>query len=152
MPCLQCNFATDVDIRATTNLFDGMQDKVFINEAQVFNDAGLSFDVWAPPTNNAASMATSPPPASNCSPAKCQQSSNDTDQVAEVCLADIGTDIAAATGLATSGKSNCTDTTAADSNRSDEGIRPGFLLAVKLWKEAVATASAVHSGAAHAEA
>lgn len=132
-----------------------MQDKVFINEAQVFNDAGLTMDVWAPPKHTAASKASSSPPASNRS-AESQQSSSDTDQVAreeeEVCLADIGTDIAAATRLATSGKSNSTDTAAADSNRSDEGIRRGYLLAVKLWKEAVATASAVHGVAAHAEA
>ena len=146
-----------------------LQVKPFISEAHVFNDAGLSFDVWPPRTGTPASD-TPPKPipiglasdtADLSDPASCQSSVHDDwDNKAEICLTDM--DFAADKPGCSAASGKCMDATrsasqddavttsqskagfelkAAASNMvgPDVGMSRGYLLAFKLWEEAVAT-------------
>lgn len=135
---------------AAMHVFAALQAKPFINEAHVFNDAGLSFDVWPPRTGTPASDAPPKPTAIDLADGFSSlpdQSSDEEDTlhpVENTCLA--GSDIDAAGGLSSSGNGNGVGMAAAsDVVGGDMGISRGYLLAVKLWEEAIATVNPVHS-------
>ena len=139
-------------------LCTALQAKPFINEAHVFNDAGLSFDVWPPRTGSPASD-TPPKPTAIGLASDLDESlkpSNGQDQPeigAGVCMAN--QDSYAESAECEVSPGNGTDVgnaAASDVVGSDMGMSRGYLLALKLWEEAVATVNAVHRSAAHAGA
>lgn len=134
----------------------------------MFNDAGLSFDVWPP--RNGSPAADAPPkpiainPADDSShPSSPMASSDDTQRPEDhICLADHA--IAAEEGMRyrpagendpTEGVASLTDDSsvgaaaAGEVVGSDMGISRGYLLAAKLWEEAIATVNAKHRSSAH---
>lgn len=109
----------------------------------MFNDAGLSFDVWPPITGSLASDAHTQPPATHAAevPFCASGLSSDHDRVEhKSCLADGGID-----GVCSSARSNNNISigTAAANVGVGTGMSRGYLLASKLWEEAIATANAV---------
>lgn len=144
------------------------QAKPFINEAHVFNDAGLSFDVWPP--RNGSSAADAPPKPIAINPA--DDSSHPSDPTAssddhilrpqdDICLADHaiaaeeGTQFAVGENDAIESVASLTNdssggvTAAGEVVGSDISISRGYLLAVKLWEETIATVNAKHRSSAH---
>ena len=135
-----------------------VQAKPFINEAHVFNDAGLSFDVWPPRTGSSASDAPPKPTAISLASdldesLKPSNAQNQPELDAGVCLADKDSYAESANCEASHGNGTVIGHAAAsDVVGSDLGMSRGYLLALKLWEEAVATVNAVHRSAAHAGA
>ena len=144
-----------------------LQAKPFINEAHVFNDAGLSFDVWPPSTGSSASDAPPKPVAIN----PADDSSNPSDPMASsdnstpghedhICLADHAvaaeedrhSDVQLGKNGAVGGLASLTSDSSVGVGEvvgSDMGISRGYLLAVKLWEEVIATVNAKHRSSAH---
>lgn len=137
----------------------------------MFNDAGLSFDVWPPRTGSPASDAPPKPSAitsadSSLHPSDPRVSSGDSTTPSEehICLVDadtaaekascpIGDDAVAFEGAASSSNGSSVGVAAAsDIVGSDVGVSRGYLLALKLWEEAIATMNAQHRSSALTEA
>lgn len=129
-----------------------LQAKPFINEAHVFNDAGLSFDVWPPKTGHLMSDPVPQSTATNKS-----SSSDDPDDVEDgLTVRDLGLDSCPADPSANSNAAgSCSAGSETKLSIANDNVRPememsrGFLLAVKLWQEAVATVAAASRSAAH---
>jgi len=142
IPHMQCIFQ---------EIVSGLQAKPFISEAHVFNDAGLSFDVWPPKTGSFSV------PSSTHETGAADSSDNDIDGlqtetldklplVIDSCPADITTDA----GTSSAGSHNTSTGSGNDGGESTDMSR-GYLLAVKLWQEAVATVAAASRNAAHVQ-
>lgn len=134
IPCHACDGWPVVKSSACTppECTDTVQDRIFVNEAQVFNDAGLSFDVWTPPSVPTVGSSSVASPQSSHAP--------DGMTPEKVCAADNFTGAAAAAAHTSTSSKGQTE-----SSGSDPGMTPGYLLAVKFWKEAVETAKAANS-------
>lgn len=112
----------------------------------MFNDAGLSFVVWPPTTGRPASDAPPQPPA--VSPAEYPTCASDPikdrdlpDPLDHTCLAD--SDTVPVSNPASSSNRSTVGTAVADDAVGVEGsMSRGYLLALKLWEEAVATVNA----------
>lgn len=145
-----------------------LQAKPFINEAHVFNDAGLSFDVWPPRTGSSASDTPPKPTAVDTAddsshPSDPLASSNDGTLRPEdhICLSDhanaaeedrqfaVGNDDAVRGVAGSNNDSSVGLAAAGEVVGNDMGISRGYLLAVKLWEEAIATVNAKHESSAH---
>ena len=126
-----------------------MQAKPFINEAHVFNDAGLSFDVWPPQTGSSAAQASDEITPTDItadfdtdtvnSPVTTQNLTSDS------CMADSLNAVGSCPAGMGSAHLNLNKTVAVGGTidvRPDKEISRGYLLAVKLWQEALATAAA----------
>ena len=129
-----------------------LQTKAFISEAHVFNDAGLSFDVWPPKTGTHVHE-----------PSSCENyaedyldSRNDADDRGSP--DSLGVESCSVDGI--SATNNCLAGSAHDSvsngsstcsvsGASTMEVSRGYLLAVKLWHEAVARFAAASGGEAH---
>ena len=134
----------------------------------MFNDAGLSFDVWPPRNGSSASDAPPKPIAIN----PVDDSSHPSDPLASsddgtlrpedhTCLADhaiaaqedrhiaVGGNDAVGSLASSTNDSSVGVAAAGEVVGSDMGISRGYLLAVKLWEEAVAIMNAKHRGHAH---
>lgn len=131
-----------------------LQAKPFINEAHVFNDAGLSFDVWPPRTGSPASDAPPKPTAITSADSSLHPEEHiclvDADTAAEKASCLIGDDdVAAVEGAASSSNGSSSGMAAASEVvGSDVGISRGYLLALKLWEEAIVTVNARHRSSA----
>ena len=132
-------------------IISGLQAKPFVSEAHVFNDAGLSFDVWPPKTGSFSV------PSSTNETSGADGSDNDIDAlqtetldklplVTDSCPADIITD----DGTSSAGSHN-TSMSGGNGGCGSTDISRGYLLAVKLWQEAVATVAAASRNAAHVQ-
>lgn len=122
-----------------------MQAKPFISEAHVFNDAGLSFVVWPPVTGRPASDAPPQPPTTSAAehPTCDSGLSSDPDMsdfVEHTCLAENDINTASLSNSSTVS----TAAAAGDPVGVEGGMSRGYLLALKLWEEAVATVDAAH--------
>jgi len=120
-----------------------LQAKPFISEAHVFNDAGLSFDVWSPETGSAsAQVQTHGSDAAdswhNLSYADGKQKirADKRPLTGDSCPADI----ALAVGTCPAGSHN--ESVGGQGGNEWTDTSPGYLLAVKLWQEAIATDAA----------
>jgi len=120
-----------------------LQAKPFISEAHVFNDAGLSFDVWSPETGSAsAQLHTHGSGAAdswhNLSYADGKQKMRGEQRplTADSCPADI----ALAVGTCPAASHN--GSVGGQGGNEWTDTSPGYLLAVKLWQEAIATDAA----------
>ena len=141
-----------------------LQAKPFISEAHVFNDAGLSFDVWPPrtgrPTANAGANSVVMDVADNfshhCDP--MDSSAIGTLRLEDhTCLAELDTvaakhkyragagDDVTALGSVASLSNGSSVVAAGEVFGSATEISRGYLLAVKLWEEAVATVNTKRS-------
>ena len=145
-----------------------LQVKPFISEAHVFNDAGLSFDVWPPRTGSLAAHAAPQSSAKDVADKSSHHSdprdNNDSGTLRpedrpedRACIADFNTiadghnylasdDIMAVGNVA--GVSNGGSVSAATAGKvfeSDMDISRGYLLALKLWEEVVATVNTAHT-------
>lgn len=133
----------------------------------MFNDAGLSFDVWPPRTGSPASDAPPKPTAitsadNSLHPSDPRVSSDDntTCPAEHICLVDadtaaekasyhIGDDDVTFEGAANLGNGSSVGMAAASEVvGSDVGISRGYLLALKLWEEAITTVNAKHRSSA----
>ena len=123
--------------------FSGLQAKPFINEAHVFNDAGLSFDVWPPSTRHETGAADG---TDSNADGVVMETSGKLPLVIDSCPADITTDA----GTCSAGSHN---SSVAGGNGGDGStdMSRGYLLALKLWQEAVATVAAASRNAAHVQ-
>ena len=135
---------------------DALQAKPFISEAHVFNDAGLSFDVWPPrtgsPTADAAADSIAMDVADNSSHHSDPMGSSDLGTLRpedHTCFAELDT-VAAKHKYRAGGDVTAVGSVASLSYGSsmaaagkvlgnDMEISRGYLLALKLWEEAVAT-------------
>ena len=128
-----------------------VQAKPFINEAHVFNDAGLSFDVWPPQTSSSAAQASDEVTPTDIkadfdtdtinSPVTAQNLASDS--CAPDSLNGVGSCPAGMGSAHLNSISNNTVAVGGTSDvRPDKEISRGYLLAVKLWQEALATAAA----------
>ena len=131
--------------------FSGLQAKPFISEAHVFNDAGLSFDVWPPkPGSSSVPSSTHETGAADGSDSNADgvvmETSGKLPLVIDSCPADIKSDA----GTCSAGSHN---SSVAGGNGGDGStdMSRGYLLAVKLWQEAVATVAAASQNAAHVQ-
>ena len=135
----------------------------------MFNDAGLSFDVWPPRNGSSASDAPPKPvainPADDDSSYPCDPMASSDDSTPRpedhICLADHAIaaeedrhfDVSkngAVGGVASLTNDSSVGVAAAgEVVGSDMGISRGYLLAVKLWEEAIATVNAKHRSSAH---
>ncbi len=123
--------------------FSCLQAKPVISEAHVFNDAGLSFDVWSPETGSASGQVDTHGNGAadswhNLSYADGKQKIRP-DQLpltADSCPADI----AVAVGTCPAGSHN--ESVGGQDGNEWTDTSPGYLLAVKLWQEAIATDAA----------
>ncbi|KAA6425415.1 MAG: hypothetical protein FRX49_04908 [Trebouxia sp. A1-2] len=134
-----------VDIALT---HQGSLAKPFISEAHVFNDAGLSFDVWAPETG----LASAQPSTRETGVADSSHNlsygdgmhkitANQQPLVGDSCSADI----AIAVGTCPAGSHN--ESVGGQGGNEWTNTSPGYLLAVKLWQEAIATDAAASRNA-----
>ena len=125
-----------------------LQAKPFISEAHVFNDAGLSFDVWAPETG----LASAQPSTRETGVADSSHNlsygdgmhkitANQQPLVGDSCSADI----AIAVGTCPAGSHN--ESVGGQGGNEWTNTSPGYLLAVKLWQEAIATDAAASRNA-----
>ena len=151
MPLVWCGvlyYCTGSSI-AGMQWFSCLQAKPFISEAHVFNDAGLSFDVWPPKTGSfSVPSSTHETGAADSSDSNADgvqiEAIDKLPLVIDSCPADITNDA----GICSAGSDN-------ESIGSGNGgcgstvISRGYLLAVKLWQEAVATVAAASRNAAH---
>ena len=131
-----------------------MQAKPYINEAHVFNDAGVSFDVWPPSSNNIQDeKITSFRQA--CSAEQQQaddgQSSIDNQECSNKGLSSGSCGAFSAqsylssrdhTGHVCKDDNNTTAQASAQSEAGTAGMGRGYLLAAKLWQEALLTLAA----------
>ncbi len=130
----------------------GLQAKPFISEAHVFNDAGLSFDVWPPKTGSFSvtpfthETGATDGSHSNTGGVVIETSGNKLPLVIDSCPADITT----VNGTNSAGSHNDSVGNGYGGGGSTE-ISRGYLLAVKLWQEAVATFAAASRNAAHTQ-
>ena len=115
----------------------------------MFNDAGLSFDVWSPQTGSVRAQT-------------CTHETGATDSWHDLSLADgmqkitadkqplitnsCPADIAIAVGTCPEGSHN--DSAGGQNGNEWTDTSPGYLLAVKLWQEAIATDAAASRNAA----
>ena len=141
-----------------------LQVKPFISEAHVFNDAGLSFDVWPPRTGSPAAHAAPKSIAKDVA----DNSSHHFDPMDSrafgtlhpedhACFADFDTiadqhkylvtdDIIAVGNVAGLRNGGSVSAAAAGKvQKSDMNISRGYLLALKLWEEVVATVKTIHT-------
>ena len=129
----------------------GLQAKPFISEAHVFNDAGLSFDVWPPKTGSfSVPTSTYEPGAADGSDSNVDgiviETSGKLPLVVDSCSADITSDA----GTSSVSPHNISMGSGNDGGGSTDMSR-GYLLAVKLWQEAVTTVAAASRNAAHGQ-
>ncbi len=129
--------------------FSCLQAKPFISEAHVFNDAGLSFDVWSPETGSARAQSCTHEPGSadswhNLSYTDGKQKIRADKQplITDSCPADI----TVAVGTCPAGSHN--ESAGGQGRNEWTDTSPGYLLAVKLWQEAIATDAAASRNAA----
>ena len=143
-----------------------LQAKPFISEAHVFNDAGLMFDVWPPRTGSPAADAAPKSVAIGVADDSSHHSEPmdssgfcalrpedhtcfaDSDTVADEhkCLAGAADGITAVGSLANSSNGSSVSVAAAGNVfGSDMDISRGYLLALKLWEEVVATVNTDHT-------
>ncbi|KAL0040088.1 hypothetical protein WJX79_005748 [Trebouxia sp. C0005] len=137
-----------VDIALTRQ---GTLAKPFISEAHVFNDAGLSFDVWPPKTGSfSVPTSTYEPGAADGSDSNVDgiviETSGKLPLVVDSCSADITSDA----GTSSVSPHNISMGSGNDGGGSTDMSR-GYLLAVKLWQEAVTTVAAASRNAAHGQ-
>ena len=131
-----------------------MQAKPYINEAHVFNDAGLSFDVWPPSNSNIQDEFTaSLTQACNAEQQQAEdgQSSTDNQQCSTrgcssgSCGAFSAQSYLSSrdhTGPVCKDGSNSTCQASAQSEAGSADVGRGYLLAAKLWQEALLTLAA----------
>jgi len=131
----------------------GLQAKPFISEAHVFNDAGLSFDVWPPKTGSFSVPSSTHETGaadgsdSNADGIVIETSGNKLPLVIDSCPADITTD----DGTCSTGSHNDSMGSGNGGGHGSTDVSRGYLLAVKLWQEAVATVAAASRNAAHVQ-
>ena len=132
------------------NNISGLQAKPFISEAHVFNDAGLSFDVWPPKTGLlSVSPSTYETGAADGSGSNADGIVTETSDtlVIDSCSADIKFD----DGTCSTRSHNDVMGSGNGGGDGSTDMSRGYLLAVKLWQEAVATVAAASRNAAHAQ-
>lgn len=128
-----------------------MQAKPYINEAHVFNDAGVSFDVWPPSINDIQDKPTGILRQA-CSIGQQQDDDGQSSIDNQEC-SNRGTSSGAFSaqshlssrehsGHVCKDDSNTTAQTSAQSEAGTAGMGRGYLLAAKLWQEAVLTLAA----------
>lgn len=132
-----------------------MQAKPYINEAHVFNDAGLSFDVWPPRfSNQQHRAATNSTPASSTKGYLVAQCSNDMQQCDIEEDGSRGAQSALLLSQNTNDECVCkidSNTTAQAAMKEQEAtiVGRGFLLAEKLWQETLLTLDAAAQPVEH---
>ena len=142
-----------------------MQAKPFISEAHVFNDAGLMFDVWPPRTGSLAADAAPKSVAKDVADDSSHHSGpRDSSGFCALrtedhtCFADSGTvadehkylagaanDTVVGSAACISNASTVSVAAAGEDFGSDMDISRGYLLALKLWEEVIATVNTEHT-------
>ncbi len=133
-----------------TNIISGLQAKPFISEAHVFNDAGLSFDVWPPKSSFSVSSATYETGAADGSDSNAGGGEIERTDKLPLVIDSCPADMTNGAGTCSTGSHNVSMGSSNGGDGSTD-ISRGYLMAVKLWQEAVATVAAASRTAARVQ-